>query len=154
MGEKSMIKRLMATLAATLALTLGAVGLGAAPASASVYQCQDGMHICFYNYESFNPAGGIYDQYVGPRNVCHVLPTGGIAGWTNGKVYNATTSILLNWTGSNTITTTIYFFDSNACSISSDYWFATTINPGQLNTTLYRLANSGWNDRIGSWKAV
>jgi hypothetical protein len=119
----------------------------------SVSGCPDGGYICFYNYESFNAAGGIYVQYSGAANVCHVLPTSGISGWTNGKVYNATTSILLNWTGGNTVQRTIYFYDSNACS-GSDYYFASVVYPGDLQTQLYRLANFGWNDRIGSWKVI
>jgi hypothetical protein len=146
-----MIKRLMVALAATLALALGAVGLAATPAFASAYGCPDGGYICFYNYESFNAAGGIYPQWSGAANVCHVLPTSGVSGWTNGKVYNATTSILLNWTGGNTVQRTIYFYDSNACS-PSDYFFTSVVYPGDLQTQLYQLANFGWNDRIGSWK--
>ena len=150
--ERSRARRAVSLLLAFVLAGAGVLGL-AAPAQASVYGCPDGMYICFYNYESFNTAGGIYAQYSGALNVCHVLPTSGVSGWTNGKVYNASSSILLNWAGSNTVQRTIYFFDSNACS-ASDYQFASTAYPGQLNTTLYRLANIGWNDRIGSWKVI
>lgn len=117
--------------------------------ASSVDGCPDSGYICFYNYESFNSAGGIYVQFSGPANTCHVLPTSGIAGWTNGKVYNATTSILYNWTGPNTVARTIYFYDNNTCTSTN---FVQTTFPGQLNTEDWRLANIGWNDRIGSWK--
>jgi hypothetical protein len=123
--------------------------------ASSVDGCPDGGYVCFYNYESFNAAGGIYVQKDAtasiPAGTCRVMPTSGISGWTNGKVYNATTSILLNWTGGNTVQRTITYYDSNACS-ASDYHFASVVYPGQLQTQLYRLADIGWNDRIGSFK--
>ena len=147
------MRKLFASFAMFLAIVLGVV-VGAQPAQASVYGCPDGGYVCFYNYESFNPNGGIYWWYhfTGAGN-CHVMPTSGQAGWTNGKVYNATTSILLNWTGTNTLERTIYYYDANTCSID-DYKFASVVYPGQLRTELWRLADIGWNDRIGSFKIV
>lgn len=145
-----MRKRLFAALAA-LVLALGGSLAVATPAQAAVFGCPDGGYICFYNYESYNAAGGIYVWYQGTGvGNCHVLPTSGQVGWTNGKVYNATTSILFNWTGDNLIQRQITFYDANTCS-NSDYKFAAVVYPGQL-TGYPRLADFGWNDRIGSFK--
>lgn len=143
-------RRLVSALAA-LALIVGGVIGSASPALATVYGCPDSGYICFYNYESFNAAGGIYVQDSGPRNVCHTLPTSGIAGWTNGKVYNAASSILYNWTGTNVVQRTVYMYDNNNCTSTN---FVHIIYPGELRTDDYRLANTGWNDRVGSWKVV
>lgn len=159
-----MIKRWTAALAVALAMAIGGATVTAQPATAapvtatpitaasvdgSVDGCPDGGHICFYNYESFNAAGGIWVQGNAPVGTCRVMPTSGIAGWTNGKVYNATTSILLNWTGTNTIQRTITYYDNNVCTGAS---FASVVYPGQLQTQLYALRTIGWNDRIGSFK--
>lgn len=144
-----MIKRLMAVLAALALMLASLLAVTASPAMASVDGCPDSGYICFYNYESFNAAGGIYVQGNAPVNSCRVMPVSGIAGWTNGKVYNATTSILLNWTGPNTIQRTITYYDNNVCTGAN---FVSVVYPGQLQTQLWRLADIGWNDRIGSFK--
>jgi hypothetical protein len=142
---------MMKRIAAIAAAVLIALGLTAVPAQASVYGCPDGMYVCVYNYQSFNTAGGIYVVPNSP-NVCHVMPTSGVAGWTNGKVYNATSSILLNWSGTNTVQRNVYFYDGNACS-GTDYFFYEPINPRTVDTQMWRLTNwagTTWNDRIGS----
>jgi hypothetical protein len=150
-----MTKRLIAAVAAALAILAG-IGVAGSPAQASsAYGCPEGGYVCFYNYESFNAAGGIYVQKDAttsiPANTCRVMPISGVAGWTNGKVYNATTSILLNWSGSNVIQRTIYYYDNNSCTADA---FASVVYPGQIQTQLYALRTIGWNDRIGSWKVV
>lgn len=149
-----MLKRIMAVLAA-VAL---AVGMSAVPAQASVYNCPDGGWVCFWNYQSYNYQpdghGGIYKfdlrYFYGD---CQVMPTSGAAGWTNGKVYNAASSLLINNTGTNTLTNAnVYFFDANNCSLS-DYYFFVPIESGSL-VGYPKLVNQGWNDRIGSFKIV
>ena len=143
----------LARIGLALLITIAALAF-ASPArasAASVDGCPDGMYICFYNYESFNSAGGIYAQYSGAANVCHTLPTSGISGWTNGKVYNASSSILYNWTGANTVQRTIYMYDNNNCTSTN---FVNAASPGQVNTSDARLVTIGWNDRVGSWKVV
>jgi len=148
-----MIKRI------ALALGLALVGvLGfALPAQAAVYGCPDSGWVCFYNYESFNTAGGIHgrDLRVG-YGTCRVLPTSGAPGWTNGKVYNAASSILINNSGPNNLPGNMHlqFFDSNACDVANDYWFVVPFGSGDVNTSMWRLANSGWNDRIGSFRVI
>jgi hypothetical protein len=144
-------KRALVGLVAFLLASVGGLTVASPAQASSAYGCPDGGYICFYNYESFNTAGGIYAAYAGPINTCRVLPTSGISGWTNGKVYNATSSILFNWTGQNVIARTITFYDASTCS-DSDYKFASAVWPGVLDTDNYRLANIGWNDRIGSFK--
>lgn len=155
-----MIKRLTVALATALAFALGGTAAASpAPAQAaqaapvqteSVDGCPDSGGICFYNWENFDARGGIYVQTQGPIGACRVMPTSGIAGWTNGKVYNATTSILLNWTGGNTAQRTITYYDNNVCTGAS---FASVVYPGQLYQ-LPALRTIGWNDRIGSIKVL
>lgn len=157
-----MIKRLTVTLAIALAIALGdtaAASAALAPArvtqaapaqTESVDGCPDSGGICFYNWENFDARGGIYVQTPAPIGACRVMPTSGIAGWTNGKVYNATTSILLNWTGGNTAQRTLTYYDNNVCTGAS---FASVVYPGQLYQ-LPALRTIGWNDRIGSWKVL
>lgn len=143
-----MIKKTVSLLAAIGAALVLAVGLGATPAFASVDGCPDSGGICFYNWENFDTRGGIYVQTPAPIGTCRVMPVSGVAGWTNGKVYNATTSILLNWTGPNTIQRTITYYDNNVCTGDA---FASVVYPGQLYQ-LPALRTIGWNDRIGSFK--
>lgn len=143
-----MIKQLLAVLAV---IALG-LGLTAGAAFASVDGCPDSGGICFYNWENFDTRGGIYTQTQAPINSCRVLPVSGVAGWTNGKVYNATTSILLNWTGGNTAQRTIYWYDNNACTGAN---FVSVVYPGQLyQLPALRLVGDNWNDRIGSFKVL
>lgn len=146
-----MRKFLSGLAALVLGFSLVLSGMSPAEAAVTYHGCPGNMTVCFYNYQSFNEAGGIY---VGGRTpgVCYVLPTAGVAGWTNGKVYNASSSILLNWSG-NSVQHNVFFYDSNACS-GSDYYFFEPVNPGIINTNMWRLnpwAGVNWNDRVGSF---
>lgn len=153
-----MLKRL-AVILSVLVLVLG---VSAVPAQATVFGCPDAGWLCFYNYQSYDTRGGIYGWNLRTGfGACHVLPTSGAPGWTAGKVYNAASSLLINNSGTNTLPglKSIYFFDSNACNASTDYFFVITFNSGDL-TGIPVLANfkpdgpTGWNDRIGSFKIV
>lgn len=151
------IKKVAMRLGIAAAAATLAVGVAAVPAQASVYGCPDSGYLCVWNYESFNYVndghGGIwtYNLHNG-YNSCHVMPTSGIAGWTNGKVYNAASSMIINNSGTNNLATAvIHLYDSNACS-GTDYSFIVGVTSGDIYFDA-RLANSGWNDRIGSFKA-
>lgn len=152
-----MKKRISAFLL-TLAVLFVGFALPAAPAQASsVYGCGDGW-ICFYNYESFNSAGGVWGHRIagsGNWNTCITMPSSGIAGWTGGTTYNAASSIFINNTGTNTIEVYSHFWDGYNCS--GQQMFGEWTAPNSLETGMWRLANystypsGNANDRIGSF---
>lgn len=151
-----MIKRIGGALAATLGALALMLGLAATPAFATVYGCPDAGWVCFYNYESFNSAGGIHgrDLRVG-YETCRVLPTSGTAVWTNGRVANAASSLLINNTGANSLpgTMQLFLYNSNNCTSAAGY-FVIQFQSGDLVTDYWRLANWGWNDQFESFRII
>lgn len=147
-----MIKKIALTLALALAGVLGF----ALPAQASVSGCPDAGWVCFYNYESFNAAGGIHgrDLRVG-YGTCRQLPTSGTAVWTGGRVSNAASSLLINNTGPNNLPgeMQLFLYDNASCTSANGYTVI-QFGSGELETNYWRLANWGWNDRISSFRIV
>lgn len=145
-------------LAALVATIMGAVGL-AVPAQASSYaQCGDGW-ICFYNYESFNTAGGVWGHRIygaGNWNTCITMPSSGLAVWPGGTAYNKATSIVIN-NGGNSLEIHAHFYDGYDCTGWPQMFGEYTL-PTELDLDMWRLANysaypsGNANDRIGSFK--
>ncbi len=142
-----MIKKVLGALVASVAVLVLALGVGAAPASAStVFGCAD-VRVCLYNWINYNNGGGALafsrSTMINAPNRCISL-NGRIYNGANISAYDTASSIVVNdmgYTGDY-----LRFYEWVGCNGNS---FSVSLSNGQLDL-FPNLSTLGFNDTIAS----